>query len=160
MWAIGNKRKMTSQLIEKAAELMREQAGAYRRLEDTAQQLAAALVNAGPETIEGLVRVGESELLRMRSRLVQIISALTAFADARAASAGQIALEPAVRAAFEEASANLLTAARDFQRAQRAASALSHSGSSFATAFMHTCGVPPTTYRGPYNRRGEVPAWA
>lgn len=152
---------MTSQLIQKAAELMREQANAYRRLDAAAQQLAAALIGAAPEAIEGLVRAGESELLRMRSRLVQIISTLTAFADARAAAGvEQTTLEPSARAAFEEASADLLAAARDFQRTHRAASALSHSGSSFATAFMHTCGVPPMTYRGPYNRRGEVPAWA
>lgn len=152
---------MTSQLINKAAELMRDQASAYRRLDATGQQLAAALVNAGPDVIETLVRSGESELLRMRSRLVQIISALTAFADARAAAGdAQTPLEPTVRAAFEEASAALLAAASDFQRTHRVASSLSHSGSSFATAFIHTCGVPPTTYRGPYNRRGEGPAWA
>lgn len=151
---------MTSQLIQKAAELMREQAGAYHRLDATSKQLAGALVNAGPEVIESLVRAGESELLRMRSRLVQIISALTAFADARAAAPESSLIEPTVRSAFEAASTELLVAARDFQRTHSVASSLSLSGSSFATAFIHTCGVLPTTYRGPYSRRTEVPGWA
>jgi hypothetical protein len=153
-------------LISKAADLMREQSLAYGRIDAVSKQLSGALVSGSPEIIGSLVRAGESELLRMRSRLVQIISALTAFADARAAAHGNPPdstaqpLDPQVRTLFETASNELMRAARDFQRTRRTASSLSISGSSYATAFIETCGVPPMTYRAPYSRRGEGPAWA
>lgn len=158
---------MPSQLIHKAAELMREQAQAYGRLDSTAKQLTGALVGGTPETIESLVRVGESELLRMRSRLGQIVATLTAFSNARTATQSSDthapSLDPQARAAFEFASSELTAAARHFERTRALASSLSLSGSSFAVAYIETCGVPPTTYRAPYsnNRYGaEGAKWA
>jgi hypothetical protein len=152
---------MPSNLINKAADLMSEQAQAYHRLDSVSKQLSSALVRGTPETIESLVRTGESELLRMRSRLVQIITALTSFADSRAAATEEnAALDPQARNSFETASAELMRAAREFQRTRQIASSLSLGGASFASAFIETCGVPPMTYRAPYSRRGEGSAWA
>ena len=150
----------SSSLIQKAADLMREQAAAYRHLDSTSKQLSGALARGAPEVIESLVRAGESELLRMRSRLVQIMGALSAFADARAKSPEHSPISSEARAAFEAASAELLNAARSFQRTHPTAASLATSGSSFASAYIETCGVPPTTYRGPYTRRGEATIWA
>ena len=147
-------------LIHRAAELMREQAAAYARLDSACAQLTAALVRGVPESIESLTRAGESELLKMRARLVQVMASLTDFADARAKhpNAGSITAE--TRALFEGASQELLAAARSFQRTQQRAAALSHNGTSFASACIEMCGVPPTTYRAPYARRGEGKQWA
>ena len=139
---------------------MREQAAAYRQLDAACAQLSAALVRGEPSLIESVTGVGESELLRMRSRLVQIMSALTAFAEARAGAGGGGALSAETRATFESASSEMLRSARSFQRARMNASALATSGATFAAACIETCGVQPTTYRAPYARRGEAQTWA
>jgi hypothetical protein len=144
---------MADDLIRQAAQMMREQAGAYRRLEAACAQLASALTNGSAETISALVRAGETELLSMRSRLVRLMSALTAFADSRLQSAAPISAE--ARTAFAEASGELMEAASDFQRIQRRAAALANNGSVFATISIEMCGIPPVTYRAPYARRGE-----
>ncbi len=139
---------------------MREQADAYGRLEAACQQLASALVRGEPSVIESLVRAGESEMLRMRSRLVQITLSLTAFADARSQASEPRPVAADARAAFESASKKLFEAARSFQTIQRRAESLARGGSTFATACIEFCGVPPTTYRAPYVRRGGEARWA
>jgi hypothetical protein len=138
---------------------MTEQAAAYRRLDSACHQLTAALIKGQPETIESLTRAGEGELLKMRARLVQLMSALAAFADARAAGEKQATLSIETRTRFRDASRDLLQATRDFQRTQARAAALANNGATFAAVGIESCGVTPTTYRAPYARRGEVRSW-
>ncbi len=152
---------MSDELIQRAAKLMREQAAAYRQLDAACAQLGAALVRGEPSVVESLTRAGESELLRMRARLVEVMSALTAFADARAsAPAESSSIGAEARAMFESASGEMLRAARSFQRTHESASALATSGATFTAACIETCGIQPTTYRAPYARRGEAQTWA
>ena len=99
---------MSDTLIRQAAHLMQEQAAAYGRLEAACAQLNTALVRGEPSVIESLTRAGEGELLKMRSRLLQLMSALTAFADARANSSEESRLSPETRELFESASGELL----------------------------------------------------
>jgi len=150
---------MTDDLINQAAKLMQEQADAYARLNSACNQLTAVLVNGTPESIESLTRAGESELLRMRARLVQIMSTLTAFAEARARSSHAAPVMAEARARFEAASNKLSAAARDFQRTCKRAAALATNGSSLASTHIEMCGFRPTTYRAPYARYGEK-LWA
>jgi hypothetical protein len=133
---------------------MREQAAAYRRLETAAAQLSAALVRGAADSIESLTRAGEGELLRMRSRLLQITAGLTAFAEARAQNAEKpgASLSASARGEFETAAAELLAAARAFERVSARAAVLARGGSSFATACIQVCGVTPQTYRAPATR--------
>jgi hypothetical protein len=151
---------MSDTLIQQAARLMEEQAAAYKRLEASCSQLGAALVRGEPSVIESLTRAGESELLRMRSRLLQLMSTLTTFAEARARTPETSRLTAETRSLFESASSELTRIARDFTRTRERASALANNGSTFVTACIQTCGIQPTTYRAPYARRGEGGAWA
>lgn len=139
---------------------MQEQAAAYRRLDSACAQLSAALVRGEPSLIESLTRAGESELLKMRSRLLQLMSALTAFADSRARSQEDVKLAAETREQFESASSELLGAAHDFERTNARAATLANHGSTFVTACIQNCGIQPTTYRAPYARRGEARTWA
>ena len=151
---------MLEQLIQNAANLMREQTAAYRRLEHACQQLGGALVNGQPEAIESLTRAGETELLRMRARLVELMNALATFAD-RHAAVGENALSQETRETFRAASHALLEAARDFQRTQARVAAVANNGATFAATGIQICGVAPLTYRAPYARRnGEAKVWA
>jgi hypothetical protein len=138
---------------------MREQTSAYRRLESACQQLGGALVSGQPESIEALTRAGESELLRMRVRLVELMNALGTFAE-RHAAAGQNALTQETRETFRAASNDLLEAARAFQQTQARVAAVANNGATFAATGIQICGVTPLTYRAPYARRGEAKAWA
>lgn len=151
---------MIDDLIQQAAQLMREQAHGYRQLDSATRQLIVALTNGTPALIESLTRANESELLRMRARLVGIVSLLTTFADRRAQASQSTPLNADVRLAFESASNELMEAARTFERVRQRAAALAYSGSTFYTACIETCGVQPMTYRAPYTRRGEAPTWA
>ncbi|HKX33339.1 MAG TPA: hypothetical protein VJ302_37020 [Blastocatellia bacterium] len=151
---------MLDDLIRNAAKLMGEQAAAYRRLDSACLQLAAALVNAQPETIDSLTRAGEGELLKMRARLVQLMTALASFADARSQGEKQTPLSAETRTLFREASRELLAAAQHFQRSRTRAAALANNGATFASVGIESCGVTPTTYRAPYARRGEGRPWA
>src|SRR4051812_7975525 len=147
---------MSDHLLQTAAGMMREQAEAYRRIDSVCCQLTAALVVGELAQIESLTRAGESELLRMRSRLVQITLSLVAFSEARTAAS-----QPPDRAArdtFDAASKKLFEAAREFTQTQRRAEVLARGGSTFAAACIEHCGVPPTTYRAPYARRVETQA--
>ncbi len=107
---------MHDDLIRKVAELMTEQTDSYERLESATAQLSAALARNEPQAIESLTRAGESELLRMRVRLVEITSALTKFAEIRAAQEEKVSLDPKAREQFEAAAKNLLEIAREFRK--------------------------------------------
>ena len=128
---------------------MTEQFEAYARLESATLQLSAVLTCGEPNGIESLTRAGESELLRMRSRLLEITSALTKFAEMRSNQTEKTPLAPEVREQFEAAAKKLLEVARNFQKVAGRVSSLAVGGSSFATACIQMCGVPPTTYRAP-----------
>jgi hypothetical protein len=140
---------MHNDLIQKISDLMNEQASAYTRLESATAQLSAALVRGEPEMIESLSRTGETELTRMRSRLLEITSLLTDFAELRAREEEKKPLEPSVRDAFDAAARDLLDAARQFQKISNRVANLAVNGSTFASACIQNCGVSPSTYRAP-----------
>ena len=140
---------MHNDLIQKISDLMSEQATAYTRLESATAQLSAALVRGEPEAIESLTRAGETELTRMRSRLLEITSALTDFAEIRAREEEKKPLDAVVRDAFDAAARDLLEAARNFQKISSRVASLAIGGSSFANACIQNCGVLPSTYRAP-----------
>lgn len=140
---------MHNELIQKISNLMDEQAAAYTRLESTTAQLSAALVRGEPELIESLTRTGEAELLRMRSRLLEITSALTNFAEARSREEEKKPLDVTVRDAFDNAAKGLLKSARKFQNISNRVANLAINGSSFANACIQNCGILPSTYRAP-----------
>lgn len=140
---------MQDDLIQKIAKLMTEQSASYTSLESLTTQLIAALTRCEPTSIESLSRTGESELFRMRSRLLEITSCLTGFAEIRAGQTDLVPLEKETREQFESSANSLLDAARKFEILVRRAASLAHGGSSFAAASIQMCGVPPTTYRAP-----------
>lgn len=146
---------MHDELIRKVAGMMSEQTAAYTRLESAAAQLSAALVRGEPSAVESLSKAGETELLRMRARLLEITSALTVFAESRAAQAEKSPLDAESREKFEAAAKKLLEAAKRFQKISSKASNLALGGSSFAAACVQMCGVPPTTYRAPVLKYAE-----
>lgn len=146
---------MHDDLIQKVAGLMTEQLEAYARLESATAQLSAVLTKGDANSIESLTRAGESELLRMRSRLLEITSALTKFAEMRGGQTEKTPLATDVREQFEASAKKLLDSARSFQKVAARASALAVGGSSFSTACIQMCGVPPTTYRAPVLRYAE-----
>lgn len=147
---------MHDDLIRKVAELMNQQAEAYARLESATAQLSAALTRNEPAAIESLTRAGESELLRMRVRLVEITSSLTKFAEIRAAQTEKTSLDPHAREQFEAAAKNLLNLAKEFRTMCDRATTLARGGSSFTSACIQMCGVPPSTYRAPILRYAET----
>jgi hypothetical protein len=140
---------MHDDLIQKVSNLMDEQAAAYTRLESATAQLAVALVRGEPESIESLAKVGEGELLKMRSRLLEITSSLTDFAELRAREEQKRPLEPNVREAFDNAAKKLLASARTFQKISGRVANLAINGSSYANACIQNCGIVPSTYRPP-----------
>lgn len=151
---------MSDELIVKAAALMREQADAYTRAEAACSLLNETMALGEAASVAAQVRAAEGELLRMRSRLVQLMGALTAFSEGRATAPERHTLTPESRADFEGASGELLRAARAFRRTQERAAALANGGATFAAACIQQCGVRPTTYRAPYARRSEGRQWA
>ena len=64
---------MQDDLIRKIAKLMAEQSAAYTSLQSLTIQLIAALTRCEPVTIESLSRSGETELFRMRARLLDFL---------------------------------------------------------------------------------------
>ncbi len=146
---------MQNDLIRKTASLMSEQTQAYARLESAANQLSAALLCGEPSQIESSTRAGEIELLRMRSRLLEITSALTKFAETRQAQTEKMPLDAEARERFEASAKLLLEAAKQFQTLAVRAKNLALGGSSFAVACIQMCGVPPTTYRAPVLKYAE-----
>lgn len=148
---------MQDQLIQEVANLMSEQTASYKQLEAATKNLSVALTQGEPNKIENLTREGEKELLQMRSRLLDITSKLTKFAEIRAKQTENLPLEKKVREQFEESAKKLLEIAKEFERLTLRATNLALSGSSFATACIQVCGLPPTTYNAPIlkNTRGE-----
>lgn len=147
---------MHDELIRKVADLMSEQAIAYGRLASATTQLSVALVGGKPDNIEVLARTGEGELLKMRSRLLQITTALTNFAEARGREIEKTPLDPAAREQFELAARTLLEAARKFEKIAGRTANLALGGSSFATTLIQSCGIRPSTYRAPLLRYAEA----
>lgn len=140
---------MHNELIQQVADLMREQTTAFTRLDSTANQLTAALVRGEPSIIESLTRAGETELLRMRSRLLDITSTLTTFAEIRMKQTEKSPLNPEAREQFEIAAKSLIDIAKGFQKSSTRAANLAIGGSSFTSECVQMCGIPPTTYRAP-----------
>lgn len=128
---------------------MSEQSAAYESLESVTAQLIAALSRCEPNAIESLSRAGESELMRMRARLLEITAALTIFSEIRLSQPENFSLEPEAREKFESAANKLLANARNFGKTADRATSLTVGGSSFTNACIQMCGVPPTTYSPP-----------
>jgi hypothetical protein len=146
---------MQNELIQKVADLMGDQTSAYNRLQSGAGQLAAALVQGEPNTIESLSRSGETELMRMRARLLEMISALTEFSAMRAGETEKIPLDKGIREQFDTAAKQLLEAAGSFQSVASRCTSLALGGSAFSAACLQMCGVPATTYRAPVLKYAE-----
>lgn len=140
---------MQQDLIKKIADLMAAQASSYASLESLTVQLVAALTRCEPHEIETLSRAGESALVKMRSRLLEITSALTLFAELRTSNPEPAGLDPQTREVFESAANGLVESARRYEKLSGRASSLALAGSSFAAAGIQTCGVPPSTYNAP-----------
>ncbi len=140
---------MQEDLIKKIANLMTEQAAAFTSLESLTKQLIAVLIRSEPNNIESIARAGETELMRMRSRLLEITTSLTAFSEINRQENYQSTIRPEVREIFESAANVLLESARNYQKISKRTENLAHSGSSFATACIQICGVLPSTYRPP-----------
>lgn len=146
---------MQDDLIRKVANLMSEQSAAYKSLESATTQLSAVMMRGEVSMVETLSKAGEKELLKMRSRLLEITSALTEFAEMRARQAERTPLDTEAREQFENAAKNLLETAKSYQKIAGRASSLALGGSSFATACIQMCGLPPTTYNAPVLRYAE-----
>ena len=146
---------MQDELIRKVAGLMAEQASAYSRLESATSQLTAVLTSGDPAKIESLTRAGEAELTRMRSRLLEITTSLTRFAEHRAAQDSRTPLDADARSQFEASAKHLLENARRFQRVSKRATSLARNGSSLATVSIQMCGISPSTYSSPVLKYGE-----
>ncbi len=146
---------MQNELIKKVATLMADQTTAYNRLQSAAGQLSAALVQGEPDTIESLSRTGETELMRMRARLLEMISALTEFSEMRAAETEKAPLDKMIREQFDISAKQLLEAARNFQAVASRSTSLALGGSAFSSACLQVCGVPPSTYRAPVLKYAE-----
>lgn len=151
---------MPDKVINRAADLMIEQAASYRRLDSLCAHLGGALLHGESEQVESYTRAGEKELLSLRARLAQITSALSSFAAMRAASPNTTPVSEQVRARFEAASKELIAAAESFQRTRARTTALAINGVAFSGAMIEMCGMQPTTYNAPYVRRGEGRPWA
>lgn len=140
---------MQDDLIRKIAELMAEQSAAYTSLRSLTTHLIAALTRCEPLTIDSLSRSGETELLRMRARLLDITSALAEFGQVRSREPESLPLNTEVREAFEAEANKLVEAAREYEKLAGRAASLALGGSTFASANIQMCGIPPSTYRPP-----------
>ncbi len=134
---------------------MGEQTSAYIRLQLTADQLGTALVKGETDTIDSLSRSGETELMRMRARLLEIISALTEFSEMRADDPEKLPLEKFIREQFDTAAKQLIDAARSFQTVATKCASLALGGSAFSSACIQVCGISPTTYGAPVLKYAE-----
>lgn len=140
-------------ILASVSNFMNEQAEAYSVLDSATRKLSNALVQSDLPLIDKYTREGESELTRMRSRMLEIMSALTQFAEQRAADAQK--LDPQIKEQFEQCAKQLIEKARDFKSLADKTANLALAGSSFASACIQVCGVPPTTYNKPVlNRSG------
>lgn len=128
---------------------MAEQSAAYSSLQSLTTHLIAALTRCEPATIDSLSKSGETELFRMRARLLEITSALMEFGQVRSRDSDALPLDAAAREAFESEAKNLLETARAYEKIAGRATSLALGGSTFASASIQMCGVPPSTYRPP-----------
>lgn len=128
---------------------MAEQSAAYTSLQSLTTHLIAALTRCEPASIDSLSKSGETELFRMRARLLEITSALTEFGQIRSREPESLPLDPAAREAFEAEANKLLETARAYEKLTGRGATLALAGSSFASANIQMCGVPPSTYRAP-----------
>ena len=143
-------------ILASVSDFMNEQAEAYSILDSATRKLSNALVQSDLPLIEKYTREGESELTRMRSRMLEIMSALTQFAEQRAADGQK--LDPQIKEQFEQCAKELIEKAREFKRLADKTANLALAGSSFAAACIQVCGVPPTTYNKPVlNKSGAMP---
>lgn len=140
---------MQDELIRKIADLMTAQSSSYASLESLTVQLISALTRCEAHEIEALSRAGETALFRMQSRLLEITSALTQFAESRANQTEPMGLDAETRERFESAANGLIESARQYEKLSGRASSLALAGSSFAAAGIQTCGVSPSTYNAP-----------
>jgi hypothetical protein len=146
---------MQDDLIRKVAGLMGEQSSAYKSLESATAQLSLVMARGETVMVESLSKAGEKELSRMRSRLLEITTALTEFAELRGRQSEKTPLDPQARDYFETSAKSLLESAKSFQRVAGRASSLALGGLSFANSCIQMCGLPPTTYRAPVLRYTE-----
>lgn len=146
---------MQDDLIRKIAKLMTEQSSAYSSLESLTSQLVIALTRHEPISIDSLTRAGETELIRMRSRLLEITNELTAFSEIRTKQVQTEKIDANAREEFEIAAKDLLKSAQSFEKIAGRATSLALSGSSFATACIQMCGIVPTTYGSPVLKYGK-----
>jgi hypothetical protein len=140
---------MQEDLIKKIANLMTEQAAAFVSLESLTKQLISALIRSEPTGIESLSRAGETELMRMRARLLEITNSLTTFSEINRQENYKSTISSESRELFESAANFLLEAARNYRQTSNRAQNLALGGSSFAAACIEFCGVPPSTYNAP-----------
>ena len=147
---------MFDEIVQKIARLMREQAKDYRTLDATTTQLVAALVRGAPAGIESFTHTGEDQLLKMRSRLLQIMSALSEFSEARMRTEDPQPLASEIRNEFEAASDELMYAARSFESTSNRAACLAVGGTTFASFCIQMCGITPSTYSVPYSKHAEA----
>lgn len=146
---------MQDELIRKIADMMLAQSSAYASLESLTLQLVSALTRCDADEVEELARAGESALFRMRSRLLEITTALTLFAESRTGQTESPALDADTRELFESAANGLIECARKYEKISGRASTLALGGSSFAAAAIQTCGIPPVTYNAPVLNFGK-----
>jgi tRNA U55 pseudouridine synthase TruB len=147
---------MQDELIRRIASLMAEQSAAYASLQSLTTQLIGALTRSEPLAIESLSKTGESEMLRMRARLLEITSALTDFGRMRSLNPDAPKLDTTAREEFEREAQNLLAAARKYDKTAKRGATLALGGSSFAAAAIQMCGVPASTYRAPVIKYGKA----
>lgn len=144
---------MSEEMIRRTTELMREQTHSYHRLTSNCEQLIVALARGNPEQLENLTRTGERELLTIRSRLLQITSTLTTFAQARTSAPTRAPISPETRRNFEVASQALIQAAQAFQLVRQRSASLAANGTVFAHACLEACGGLATRYTSSYGKR-------
>lgn len=136
---------MSDKIITRVAELMREQTVTYGRLDSVCERLSAALFLGDVEQIEFLTKLGERELVNLGSCLDQISSALCLFGtDGSGAACRPVSQE--AQAAFESASAELMSCVGDFQRWSSRIAELSIGGAEFAMASIDMCNAQPMTF--------------
>ncbi|NNE65153.1 MAG: hypothetical protein HKN33_01190 [Pyrinomonadaceae bacterium] len=136
-----------NQILATVTGFMREQGEAYENLDAITRKLSTAMVQNDLPSIEKLTKRGESELTRMRSKLLDIMSSLTKFAEQRPSENEK--LDAQTKDAFDQCARDLIEKAREFKRLVDRTANLALAGSSFAAACIQTCGVPPTTYNKP-----------
>lgn len=140
-------------LIIRATQLMGELTTTYQKLSSICEQIATAFVEGKVEIIETLTRVGQGELLIVRSKLSQITWVLSAFTSGRSNNPETNYLSVNERSAFEVASKELILAAKNFQQACDKSSILAINGIAFSTVCFEIYGIQPTTYHAPYSIR-------